>query len=503
MKGVQEIAESLHPLERKVLPILRDNIGLRDVERFSELSEVEATRALQWLENKGIVKVNKTLYEVIEIGNNGQKYLQEGMPEKRFLKALPCTFQNLPKKSGLDKDEIAISIGLLKKKGLIKLGKEISITGEGHDYLRTETMEESFLKSLPLSTLNMNPEQKIAMASLLKRKEIVIKADKYSLVVLLTNLGKNLQKIKLKDNLIDAVTTDVLRSGSWRNKDFRKYDVKASVPKVFGGKRHFVNQAIDYARRVWVELGFKEMPGPILNTSFWNFDALFTAQDHPVRELQDTFFIKNPSHGKLPDDKLVKSVKAAHETGSNCNSSGWKYSWNSDEAKKNVLRTHTTVLSAQTIAKLKESDLPVKFFAVGRVFRNETIDWSHLAEFNQFEGIVVDPKANFRHLLGYLKNFLKKIGFEKARFRPAHFPYTEPSVEIDAYDPYHKQWVELGGAGIFRPEVIIPLLGKYVPVLAWGPGLDRQMIKYYDIKDLRDLFKNDIKQLKEMKLWLK
>ncbi len=146
-------------------------------------------------------------------------------------------------------------------------------------------------------------------------------------------------------------------------------------------------------------------------------------------------------------------------------------------------------------------DLPKKFFAVGRNFRNETLDWSHLFEFNQFEGIVVDKNANFRHLLGYLKEFFKKIGYPQARFRPAHFPYTEPSVEIDVFHPVHKKWIELGGAGIFRPEVVVPLLGEWVPVLAWGPGLDRQLMEYFQITDIRDLYSNDLKQLREIKKW--
>ena len=294
----------------------------------------------------------------------------------------------------------------------------------------------------------------------------------------------------------------MLKSGRWKGKTFRRYDVQINVPQISGGKRHFVNQALEYARRIWMDMGFKEMTGPMLTTSFWNFDALFTAQDHPVREMQDTFFIKNPENGKLPDKKIVERVKTAHTQGV-CGSTGWGGKWSEKEAMRNVLRPHTTVLSSKTLAQLKKEDLPAKFFAVGRCFRNEALDWCHLFEFNQFEGIVIDPNANFRHLLGYLKEFFKKIGFDKARFRPAHFPYTEPSVEIDVYHPGHEKWVELGGAGMFRPELTEPLLGEPTPVLAWGPGLDRIMMEYYKIKDLRDLYKNDLKQMKEMKMWLK
>jgi len=244
------------------------------------------------------------------------------------------------------------------------------------------------------------------------------------------------------------------------------------------------------------------MTGSIVQTSFWNFDTLFTAQYHPVREMQDTFFIKEPSLGRLPDKHLLAAVRDAHEHGGNTGSTGWQYAWKEDEAKKNVLRTHTTPLSVQAISRLKTSDLPAKFFSVGDVFRNETVDWSHLFEFAQSEGIVVDEDANLRNLLGYLKEFFKKMGYDKIRARPAYFPYTEPSVEIDVFHPVHKKWVELGGSGIFRPEVTVPLLGRDVPVLAWGLGLGRILTNYYGITDIRDLYKNDLKQLREMKAWM-
>jgi len=167
------------------------------------------------------------------------------------------------------------------------------------------------------------------------------------------------------------------------------------------------------------------------------------------------------------------------------------------------LRTHTTCLSAQTLASLKKEDIPGKFFAVGKCFRNETVDWSHGFEFNQTEGIVIDKNANFKHLLGYLQDFAKKMGFKKVRFRPHYFPYTEPSLEGDVWDEERKEWVEVFAGGIFRPEVVYPLIGEWVPVLAWGPGFDRMVMKIFGIKDLRELYKNDITQLRRMKFLVK
>ena len=215
-----------------------------------------------------------------------------------------------------------------------------------------------------------------------------------------------------------------------------------------------------------------------------------------------SFFINKK--GELPDKKIVKAVKDSHEGKiKGLGSKGWQYEWSEEEAKKMVLRTHTTVLSAQTLSKLNVKELPAKFFSVGKCFRNETVDWKHEFEFNQTEGIVVDRNANFRNLLGYLTQFFKKMGFEKIRIRPAYFPYTEPSVEIDVWHPERKIWFELGGAGIFRPEVVVPLLGENIPILAWGPGFDRMIMDYYEIKDLREMYKNNIAQLRKMRFWIK
>ena len=243
------------------------------------------------------------------------------------------------------------------------------------------------------------------------------------------------------------------------------------------------------------------MPGPLVDSSFWIFDSLFTPQDHPAREMQDTFFIKNIS-GKLPDKEIVSNVRKVHESGLP-NSKGWNYSWKEDIARTSVLRTHTTGLSARTLSKLNLKELPAKYFAIGKVFRNETVDWSHGFEFYQTEGIVIDEYANFRNLLGYLKEFYQKMGFSNIRFRPSFFAYTEPSVEIEVFHPEKKIWIELGGAGIFRPEVTIPLLGKPIPVLAWGQGFDRIIMDFYKIQDLREMYSNNLKSLREKKAWIK
>jgi phenylalanyl-tRNA synthetase alpha chain len=502
----EDIVKALHPLERKVLPHIKSDIYFSKVISNTKFLDVEVLRALQWLAAKGILILEEENTEVATLGANGRLALEHGLPERRFLKAVehaPRTLDALKRDIGID--EVNVSLGLLKSKGAITFSQgHVGITPHGREMLSKSTPEEYLINKLKEehAISRLTKEEKDVLMNLKRRKDLVVTSVKKDFYIKLTDTGREIAKMDLsKIRTIDKLTPEIIRSKEWESQEFRPYELSGTIPRINRGRRHFVSQAIISAKRIWLDMGFKEMTGPMLQTSFWNFDALFTAQDHPVREMQDTFFIKDPKEGKLPSKLLVESVRKTHEDGWTTGSTGWQYEWMEDEARKNVLRTHTTVLSARTLSGLKKEDLPAKFFAVGKCFRNETLDWSHLFEFNQTEGIVIDENANFRHLLGYLKAFFKKMGYEKARFRPAYFPYTEFSVEIDVFHPVHKKWFELGGAGIFRPEVVKPLLGMDVPVLAWGPGFDRIIIDFFKITDIRELYKNDLKQLRDIREW--
>jgi len=504
--SLKKIISTLHPLERKVLPVLRQGISFDSIVRSSNLKKVEVMRALQWLENKKIVILKKKSSEIINLDENGKKYLKEGLPEKRFLKNLAkeTTIDAFKKEIDFTNEEFNICVGLLRKKAVIYVlpGKKIKLTEQGKKQVGKETLEEKFLNKLPISSSKLLPEEKFAYEGLKKRKKI-IKTDIIKKInVNITPLCEEILKSDMMGNYIDALTPEILKNSAWKNKNFRGYDVSINVPRINGGRRHFVNQAINHIKRIWLDLGFKEMTGSLIQTSFWNLDALFVPQDHPARDMQDTFYIKGPKYGKLPKD-FAKRVKDTHENGWTTGSKGWQYKWSEEAAKENLLRTHTTVLSAKTIATLKKEDLPAKFFSVGKVFRNEVLNWKHLFELQQVEGIVIDPDANFKNLIGYLKEFFKKMGFPDVRVRPGHFPYTEPSAEVDVLHPVKKEWVELGGSGIFRPEVTKPLLGFECPVLAWGLGMERSIMEYYNITDIRKLYKNDLKQLREIKAWMR
>ena len=501
---MEKILESLSPNEKKILPHLNDKLS--EICKKSNLDKVSVLRALEYLQNKELVELVTEKKKIVDVGVNGALYKKKGLPERRLLLALDqkriIPLSDVQKETGLSADEFKASIGALKKKALIELKNGKIVLNASKEEIVKKSLEELFIESLPVDFNALGPEQQFALKELQKRKGIIEIEEEKKISIKITKLGKDVMNSKdLEKELIEQITPEILKSEkNWKGKKFRRYDLNLPVPHMNGGKRHFVNAAIDNARKIWTEMGFEEMSGDMVQTSFWNFDALFTAQDHPVREMQDTFFINRK--GALPDKKIIENIKKTHESGVS-GSKGWKYKWDSENAKKMCLRTHTTCLSANTVNELKEQDLPKKYFAVGKCFRNETVDWSHGFEFNQTEGIVIDPNANFRHLLGYLKQFFKKMGFSDIRFRPAYFPYTEPSVEIDAWHPEKKVWLELGGAGIFRPEVTIPLFGKHIPILAWGPGFDRTLMDYYQIKDLRELYKNDINQLRKMKAWLR
>ncbi|MGD9276747.1 MAG: phenylalanine--tRNA ligase subunit alpha [Candidatus Pacearchaeota archaeon] len=501
---MNKLLESLSPNERKVLPHIEEKIT--DICKKSNLDKVSVMRALEYLQNKKILSLKTQKKKIVEVGVNGALYLKKGLPERRLLHLLDekriIGLKDAQKLSKLSPNEFKASIGALKKKAMIDLRNGKIILSAAKTEIAKKSLEEIFLEKLPVEFDKLSPEEKFALKNLQSRKEIIEITEEKKIEIEVSDVGKKLLKTKIDEgNLIEAITPELLKKEqNWKKKKFRRYDVTSPVPKIFGGKRHFVNQASDYARRVWMDMGFKEMTGDFVQNAFWVFDALFTPQDHPVREMQDTFYIDK--EGELPDKKIVEAVRKAHEKGVD-NSLGWRYDWSEKEAKRLLMRPHTTVLSAQTLSKLKEKGMPAKFFVISKNFRNETVDWCHGFEFNQTDGIVVDENANFRHLLGYLKQFFNKMGFPKVRFRPAYFAYTEPSVEIDVFHPEKKAWLELGGAGMFRPEVTIPLLGKHIPVLAWGPGFDRILMDYYKIKDLRELYKNNLTKLREMKFWIK
>ncbi|MDZ4226832.1 MAG: hypothetical protein U1B79_01865, partial [Candidatus Pacearchaeota archaeon] len=381
---VNKILESLSPNERKILPHLEEK-DVTEICKKSNLDKVSVIRSLEYLKNKGVVVLATRQRKIVDVGVNGALYRKKGLPERRLLHLLDekriIKMEDAQKQSNLSEEEFKASLGVLKKKAFIELKNGKIFLSAKTGEISKKSLEEIFLESLPLEYDSLSKEQLYALESLGKRRNMIEITDEKTTEIEVTELGKKVMGMGVNaQNLIEQITPEMLKKDSlWKGKRFRRYDISLPVSKISGGKRHFVLQATDYARTLWTQMGFKEMSGNLVVSSFWNFDALFTAQDHPVREMQDTFFLDKK--GELPDKKLVKAVKESHEAGV-AGSTGWNYQWDEEEAKKLVLRTHTTCLSSQTLAKLdSKKELPAKFFAIGKCFRNETVDWSHGFEF--------------------------------------------------------------------------------------------------------------------------
>ncbi len=496
---MDKLIDSFHPLERKVLEHIRNESKLKELSERTGLKEVEVMRALQWLENKKIVDIISDSKEIIDLDENGKNYLKRGLPERRFLESIGkgATYGSLKEKTGLNDNEMVKCIGLLKSRYAISVvGDKIEPTKERENLLEKGFPEEDFISKLPVEYSSLNEQDKTVFSRLIKRKKVVRKDLVKIKTGRLTNFGKSvLDKFKKrgKRDLMEKLTPAMLKEKSWKGKVFRRYDIGINVPKIHGGKKHPYNQFIQLSRERLAEMGFREMQGPVIELEFYNFDALFQPQNHPARGWSSSYKLKNMKYGRLPGKGVVEAVKAAHENGWKTGSRGWGYKWSEKKASQLVARAHDTAISPRYLAGGVE--VPGKYFSLVRCFRPDVIDSKHAVEFNQLGGFVVDESLSFRHLLGLLKQFVNEMtGIEKVRFFPDYFPFTEPSVQISAKHPV-MGWIELAGAGIFRPELSEPL-GVKQPVIAWGFGIDRLAMLKMGIDDIRELFSRDINFLR-------
>ena len=291
-EDIKKIVDSLNPNERKIIPFIQES-NIESVSEKAELDKTSTLRALKFLSNKGIVKIKITSEKVAELGINGLLYIKNGLPERRLanivLDKKIIDLKDAINESKLSDNEFKAALGVLKRKALIDLvdGK-IKLNGTKEE-MSKRSLEEQFMEKLPKNVDSLKPEEKFAFDNLKSRKDIIDIREKKYVQFSITDLGKKLMKENLNDKMIESVSSSLIKSGNWKGKRFRRYDIISPVPKIYGGKKHFVNQAVDYAKRIWLDMGFKEMSGNYCQTGFWNFDALFTAQDHPVREMQDTF----------------------------------------------------------------------------------------------------------------------------------------------------------------------------------------------------------------------
>lgn len=299
------------------------------------------------------------------------------------------------------------------------------------------------------------------------------------------NFSTKVEKLEVE------LTPEMMTNNLWKEKKFKDYNLDALGVLPDSGHLHPLQKVRTEIRKIFLEMGFSEMPtNNYIENSFWNFDALFQPQQHPARDAHDTFFISDPATSKTFPLEYLERVKQTHMTGGGYGSQGYKYDWKIEEAQKNILRTHTTAVSARMLYKLAQAEVfkPSKYFSIDKVFRNESLDATHLAEFHQIEGVVADYNLTLGDLLGVLNEFFKKLGMEELRFKPAYNPYTEPSMEIFAFHKGLNKWVEIGNSGVFRPEMLLPMqLPSNVQVIAWGLSLERPTMIKYGINNIRDL----------------
>jgi len=494
----EDILEKLHEHEKIIIKALLD--GEQTVEKLAEatgLKKDSIEKASLWAKAKGVIKQRKDVSEFLEMTEEGRRYLKEGLPEKKLIKHINEGKESL---DNLRKTEL-FNIGLqwAKFNNWISIeGDEVELTSTGKKALTSKIPEEMLLEGLEKRVkLDKVKADKKLIEKMLRRK-LVRKVQEKKRWIELTSKGKKIApEISLGEEAAQ-LTSEIIKSGRWKKLKLRKYDVKLTAPKIQPGKIQAYRQIIDEIREKLIGLGFEEARGPLVETSFWNMDALFMPQDHPARGIHDAYFVKEPKYGKILDEELAKRVKETHENGWITGSKGWGGKYSFDVARRLLLRTQTTALSARNLANLDETQIPKKIFTIDRNFRPDVIDAKHFVEFDQLEGIVVGKDLNLRNLLGYLKAFADIVGAKEVRFKPGYFPFTEPSVEGFVYFK-ELGWVECLASGIFRPEVTLPL-GTEVPVLAWGIGIGRLAMYKLGINDFRMLLSDDLDWLRKKEL---
>nr|CAD2184625.1 unnamed protein product [Meloidogyne enterolobii] len=442
---------------------------------------VGAIKSLQ--SHEELVDVKEIKISKLQLTPEGEQVLAEGSHEYRVFDLVGE--QGVPK-AIIDKESFGpIGFGKAISAGWITTEVKNGVSLVVRKAKLVEDKARHELKQIKEGTHNLDTK---TIGNLKKRKWINEISVKALIVSKGANFNENLSKPELD------LTTEMISTGSWRNKNFKKYNFEAMGIIPQSGHLHPLLKVRAEFRDIFFQMGFSEMPtNKFVESSFWNFDALFQPQQHPARDSHDTFFLTEPAIStEFPKD-YVERVKKVHSEGG-YGSLGYKYDWNIKEAQKNLLRTHTTAVSARQLYSLaKKGFVPTKMFSIDRVFRNETLDATHLAEFHQVEGVVAEKNLSLAHVIGLFTEFFRKCGIENLRFKPTYNPYTEPSMEIFAYHQGLKKWVEIGNSGMFRPEMLLPMgLPDNVCVAGFGLSLERPTMIRYGISNIRELFGHKI-----------
>ncbi|MEO2154203.1 MAG: phenylalanine--tRNA ligase subunit alpha [Nanoarchaeota archaeon] len=476
-------------LEVKILKAIqelkKDSLTIKELANYLNEKEELVLRNVYFLKNKGFLDLEEKKEEEFFIE------LPEVLPEEELFNVLKEKKELTFNEAKNYTKNLNLAIGELRNKRIIEVknGKIILVKDSFVPKVR-EIFEK--YKEKGFDALTEEEKKYLKKMKYLKKKEktiFIIKPKKEAFEI-------NLKAIKPK---INKLTKELIKKGNW---NLKAYNVNDPVEPIYGGRKHPLSHFIEEIRKIWLSMGFKEKTSNYIVPTLMNFDSVLVPHDHLAREMQDTFYLEvnNENYKKHLEElkeKLFKRVKEIH-----LKLYGY---FDEKESLKWLLRTQDTVVSAYTLLEIMEGKekIPNKFFSIGKVFRNETVDKTHLAEFFQTEGLVIGKNLKFEHLVFYLKEFFKRLGFKEIKFKIAYFPFTEPSIEVFVYHEKLKKFIELGGAGIFRKEINeIFNIPKEYNILAWGLGLERIAMIKYNLKDIRELEgnKTSIEFLRNYKL---
>ncbi len=484
----------MHEYEISILNLLksRKTADLDYIQKSLNIGRDSVLWALENLSQSSLIKIDRETRKIPKLTEEGKGYLEQ-FPEEGLVKSLykaggsttMSSLQSLERSSGIGLIWAKTNGWIMVDKGNAKLTEKGKEVAQG----KTEYKYRSILDELADADME-NADKLIRdndeIINSLKKRNLLEISEKGSIKTVQISEKGLAANIPI-DEGIGSLTREIIINKKWEKEKFRRYDINANSEEISPARLHPMHEFIDIVRRAWFNMGFTEVSGPIIESAFWNFDVLFSPQDHPTRDMQDTFFLKNPQKISIEDIELMNRVKRMHVN-------NWKDAWKEDVAQQALLRTHTTSVSARYIKKFAnavETSYPVKLFSVGKVFRNESIDYKHLAELYQTDGIIIGTNLTFSNLISTLRQFYAQLGMEKLVVRPAYFSFVEPGLELFYYDEELQDTIELIGAGIIRKE-ITKAMGTSKTVLAWGAGLDRLMFKFLGIDSLTELYDNDV-----------
>lgn len=510
---VRSLVKGLHPLEIKVLLTYRPGDSIDAARLAADLGYVEghANQAQAWLTAKELAaETGRSSRIVYELTPLGRQWSETGTPEERMVRHLsasgPTAMPALCQTLGIEQKDAGSAFGRLSREGVLAMtaDKLVAVVESGSSarmpVLRAILEKAAARPDGMLDESELDSSQKAVMAEIAKKRGAgdspfrVAEREtvSWSLLPAAAGVSALLAEQGVSGNELGAVTQEMLESGAWKGASFRSYNIRTRPARLIPGRRNPYVQFLESVKDKLVSLGFQEFDGGLVETEFWNGDALFMPQFHSARDIHDVYYVANPVSAKFIEEPYLSRVAETHENGGATGSRGWRYHFDHEFTKRLVLRSQGTVLSARQLPK---AEVPGKYFGTVRCFRYDKVDATHLSDFYQTEGIVLGEDVSLRTLLGFLEMFAVEVaGAREVKYVPGYFPFTEPSVEVHIKHPV-LGWFELGGAGIFRPEVTEPL-GITVPVLAWGIGIDRMALMALGLNDLRELFSYDIENVR-------